>query len=145
MRLALRALLVVGLTAPSAWASDPIADVTGAWWFPDRSGQVEIYPREGRLFGRVLSYRVPDQRDENHPDPKLRGRRLVGIDMIAGFRFARENGRWEGGTIYDPDSGRTYRGLLWVDPDDPETLWARGYLGFTILGRTERFTRVPHE
>lgn len=135
-------LLVSGLMAGSMSASEPAADVTGAWWFPDRSGQVEIYQKEGRLFGRVLRYHVPDQRDENNPDPKLRSRPLVGIDMIADFQFAPENGRWEGGTIYDADSGRTYRGFLWVDPDDTETLWARGYLGFSIFGRTERFTRA---
>ena len=65
--------------------------------------------------------------------------------MIANFRFVGESGRWEGGTIYDPDSGRTYRGLLWLDQGDAGTLWARGFVGLSIFGRTERFTRAPDE
>ena len=140
-RLVLLAFLVVGLFAPAVSASGPYADVMGEWWFPDRSGQVEIYRKEGRLFGRVVSYRDSDQLDENNPDPALRRRRFVGIDMIADFQFSSETERWEDGTIYDADSGRTYRGLLWIDPGDVETLWARGYVGLAIFGRTERFTR----
>ena len=145
MRLLMQVFLVVCLGASSVAASGATAGVTGAWWFPDRSGQVEIYEKDGRLFGRVLSYRVPGQLDENNPDPKLRSRRFVGIDMIANFRFVSESGRWEGGTIYDPDSGRTYRGLLWIDHGDAGTLWARGFVGLSILGRTERFTRGRDE
>ena len=141
MRLVLQAFLVVGLIATAVSASEPTAEVMGVWWFPDGSGQVEIYRKEGRLFGRVVSYRDSGQLDENNPDPTLRRRRFVGIDMIADFQFSNETERWEGGTIYDADSGRTYQGLLWIDPDDAETLWARGYVGLSIFGSTERFTR----
>lgn len=141
MQLVLQALLVIGLITTAVSASEPTAEVMGVWWFPNGSGQVEIYRKEGRLFGRVVSYRDSDQLDENNPDPALRRRRFVGIDMIADFQFSSETERWEGGTIYDADSGRTYRGLLWIDPDDVETLWARGYVGLAIFGRTERFTR----
>ena len=141
MRLVLQALLVVSLIATAVSASEATAEVMGVWWIPDGSGPVEIYRKEGRLFGRVVSYRDSDQLDENNPDPALRRRRFIESDMFADFQFSSETECWEDGTIYDADSGRTYRGLLWIDPDDVETLWARGYVGLAIFGRTERFTR----
>jgi len=70
----------------------------------------------------------------------LRDRPLTGLDLFAGFAYDGD-GRWTGGTIYDPNSGKTYRCIItWVDGN---TLKVRGYIGVPMLGRTETWTRVP--
>ena len=80
----------------------------------------------------------PDK-DENNPDPALRERPLTGLELFTNFSYDGD-GRWSGGTIYDPNSGKTYRCIItWVDAD---TLKVRGYIGVPMLGRTETWTRV---
>jgi len=44
-----------------------------------------------------------------------------------------------GGTIYDPDSGRTYRCKL--ELLGPDRLQVRGFIGFALLGRSQVWTR----
>jgi lathosterol oxidase len=46
--------------------------------------------------------------DRNNPDPSLRSQGLVGLSILKGFH-ATSSGEWNEGTIYDPESGRTYK------------------------------------
>jgi len=46
---------------------------------------------------------------------------------------------WEEGTILDPKSGKVYDCSLSLE--DENTLKVRGYLGFSILGRTQTWRR----
>ncbi len=117
-------------------------DILGRFWLPDHDGQFEIYTTDGLYFGRVVSYDIPGQLDEENAYPALRTRPFVGIDMFASFRFDPDAGHWIDGTIYDPESGKTYDCLMWLDPDQPTLLHARGFIGFSIFGRNERFDRV---
>ena len=70
----------------------------------------------------------------------MRERLLTGLELFRGFSYDGD-GRWTGGTIYDPNSGKTYRCIItWLDKD---TLKVRGYIGVPMLGRTETWSRVP--
>jgi len=141
------ALLVAWLVAPHlAHAGDPI----GLWWAEGGAAQVEIARCGDALCGRVAWLRSPlDEdgclvRDAENPDPALRGRALVGIDLLQELRPSAENpNEWTGGEIYDPTSGRVYRAVLRMD--GPDHLRLRGYLGFELLGRTTTWIRVGRE
>ena len=50
-----------------------------------------------------------------------------------------EPGKLEGGRIYDPTSGKTYKGSVTVSGD---LLKLRGYVGISAFGRSETWTRV---
>ena len=76
--------------------------------------------------------------DDKNPDPELRSRELIGLELFTGFRFDGDD-RWVDGTIYDPNSGKTYRCIITIR--DRNTLRVRGYIGFSLLGRTETWTR----
>ncbi len=133
--------LVLPALAPAVgWAGE--SDVLGRYWLPDRDGQFEIYRQGGRFFGRVVAYDVEGQLDEKNPEPALRSRPFVGIDMFQSFRFEPDSGRWVDGSIYDASSGTTYDAYLWFEEDRPDVLLGRGFVGFSLLGRTERFERV---
>ena len=60
------------------------------------------------------------------------------LNLFSGFEYAGD-GRWKGGTIYDPNSGKTYRCVVTLV--DANTLEVRGYVGVPLLGRTETWTR----
>ncbi|NCF74705.1 MAG: DUF2147 domain-containing protein [Gammaproteobacteria bacterium] len=127
----------------STAAAGPQSDaLLGRFWLPEKDGQLEIYRQGDSYSGRVVAYDVAGQLDEKNPEPELRSRPIVGLDLLSGFRFDEKSDRWEGGTIYDAKSGKTYQCRLWFDEDDFGVLWARGYIGISILGRTEQFIRV---
>ena len=72
----------------------------------------------------------------------MRDREVVGIVFLKDFTF---NGKdeWEGGRVYSPDNGKTYKGKLWME--DANTLKMRGFIGVSLIGRTETFYRVEEE
>jgi uncharacterized protein (DUF2147 family) len=51
---------------------------------------------------------------------------------------------WEGGSVLDPKNGKTYRCKLTLSPDG-QSLTVRGYLGISLLGRSQTWKRVPPE
>ena len=124
--------------------ADDMPPIEGTWLSGDGDGWIEITRTGDGLSGIVKgSPNADDERpdtDEKNPDPALRGRPLTGLELFHNFAYDGD-GRWSGGTIYDPNSGKTYRCIItWVDD---ATLKVRGYIGVPMLGRTETWTRVP--
>lgn len=142
MRLLLLALLAL-LSAtfrPVTWpAAPPAADaILGRWMTADKAGIIQIYAQQGVYAGKIVGPEPP-RPDVNNPDPALRKRPLLGVVMLQNFRYD-GNGAWEDGTIYDPNNGKTYSCTLKLR--DANTLEVRGYVGISLLGRTEVWTRL---
>jgi uncharacterized protein (DUF2147 family) len=145
------AALVPATAAPAgtAAASQPAGEdgtaVAGLWLTEGGKGRVEIYPapeRPGFFEGRIVSGKDgPDApRDTRNPDPELRDRPVKGIVFMTGFRHVGA-GHYENGRIYDPQSGNTYRGKLRLE--SPDRLVLRGYLGISLFGASQTWTRLP--
>ena len=114
--------------------------VEGNWLTDDQKGVVQVAPCGAQMCGRIV--RVLDKgpgvpaMDVNNPDPKLRGRPIVGLTTLWGFR--RDGAAWKGGRAYDPKSGRSYRATLGLNPDG--SLKVTGCVLFICEAR--RWTRV---
>ena len=138
-------LTVVGLSLPARSAA---ASPVGLWYAEGGAAQVAIEPCGNALCGRVVWLRSPldedgcDLRDRHNPDPTLRSRRVMGLEVLQGLT-PRPNGTWASGSIYDPATGNTYTCHLALDGDD--RLHLRGYVGIPLLGRTTTWTRVGAE
>lgn len=122
-------------------------DIVGVWITGDKSGTIEIYKTpNGRYSGRILGdgQGVADTTDldKNNPNPALRARKLVGLDILSGFVYEGDND-WSGGAIYDPNNGKTYKCLLALEDDgkDKNKLRVRGFIGVSLFGRTDVWTR----
>ena len=76
--------------------------------------------------------------DVRNPNRGLRERPLCGLRIGAGF-IERDARHADGGHIYDPRNGRTYRGSMTLDGN---LLRLRGYVGLRLFGRTETWMRV---
>jgi uncharacterized protein (DUF2147 family) len=87
-----------------------------------------------------LSPNPPQTLDVHNPDPALRSRPALCLQVGSGFHQT-DPDRLGAGHLYDPISGHTYRG--YITPTDPDTLKLRGYVLFTLFGRTEIWHRVP--
>lgn len=100
-------------------------DIFGTWVTGDGDGNVEIYESNGKVYGKVVWLaKGPDTRDTHNPDASLKNRKLVGVNLLSGL--TKKDKKWEGGKVYDPKSGKTYKCSIWLDGKD---LKVRGYLG----------------
>lgn len=79
--------------------------------------------------------------DRENPDAELKKRSIIGLQLVEGFTYAGKN-KWTGGTIYDPNNGKTYSCKIKLKGDE---LKVRGYIGVSLIGRTTRWTRVAEE
>jgi len=107
-----------------------------------KKSTVEIYKYEGKLYGKVI-YLYPRKGRPEHPvcdkcTDDRKGKPIVGMQIIRGLKWDGEE--WEGGTICDPEIGKVYRTKIWVDPNNPNKLQVRGYLG--PFFRTQTWLRV---
>jgi len=130
----------VPLGAANAPAADTaLARVGGNWLTEPRDGIIQVsVAADGSLEGRIVGGNQPGRKDERNPDPARRGLVLRGQVILHDMKYEGA-GRWSGGTIYDPDRGSTYRCQLELLASGE--LKVRGYIGFSLLGRTQRWTR----
>ncbi|MFP4313890.1 MAG: DUF2147 domain-containing protein [Alphaproteobacteria bacterium] len=82
------------------------------------------------------------QRDSKNPDASKSDKPMCGLPILWGFEQDSET-KWEDGTIYKADEGKTYSSKL--ELLDENTLKVRGYVGFSFLGETQQWTRVSEE
>ena len=153
--LAVLLLALAPLIGSAAFAADPDA-IVGRWHTEDQDGNrdsiVEITRSGESYVGRVvwLKYDVYPENDprgwagrpvvdRENPDPALRARSVLGVEVLTGLRFDGEG--WSGGAIYTPRKGETYKARAWLE--GAETLKIRGYFGTPWLGRTVTWRRAP--
>jgi uncharacterized protein (DUF2147 family) len=103
-------------------------------------GKVETYLQEGKLFGRVTEVRPgrtpKDVCDKCTGDNK--NQQILGMVMMRNFHS--EGDDWVDGTVVDPENGKEYKGKVWAVGKD--TLKMRGFIGISLLGRTESWVRI---
>ena len=138
-----RILLALALFAAPfglAQAQNPAAKdqgVLGNWREPGGS-VIRIGPCGGFICATLAVVKPPASYDGNNPDPALRTRKLCGLAIGYGFHLT-DPAHADGGQLYDPKTGKTYRGDMTSQGD---TLKLRGYVGIRAFGRTEVWTRV---
>ncbi len=121
-------------------ASDSIE---GLWITADGDGLVEFRFLDEHLSGVIVGsasdpeHTQPARYDDLNPDPSLRERPLLGLAIVKNL-LSSGNNKWKG-KVYDPNSGKTYQCTLTLV--DANTLKLRGYIGFSLLGQTEIWTR----
>ena len=107
MRAALALSLALSLAAAPAFAADP---VEGEWLTQAGTAKVRIASCAGkaeRMCGTVVWLKNAGAKDTKNPDPGLRDRPILGVNLIRDFKQSGP-GKWAGGRIYDPESGKTY-------------------------------------
>ena len=142
MKKHLLALVVLMLLGTCAWAQklSPI----GTWTNEDGKARFEIYKCGDKLCGKIVTLKEPLRNgkpkvDENNPDKSMRDRPLVGLDFMKDFKYIGGN-KWDDGTIYDPESGKTYSCYMKMTGKDK--MEVKGYIGISLIGRTQNWTRI---
>lgn len=139
VRLAFISVLLGGYALPVPAADAAMTRIGGNWLTEPRDGIIQLsVDAQGNLQGRIVGGNHPGLRDEHNPDATLRSRELRGQIILKDMKYD-GNGRWSGGTIYKPDNGKTYKCKVELRGDD--TLGVRGFIGFSLLGVTQTWTR----
>ncbi|WP_373514808.1 DUF2147 domain-containing protein [Persicitalea sp.] len=139
-------LLLLLITSSSFIPADNPDAVIGTWLTGSKKGRVQIYKQGNAYFGKIVWLQEPNdpktgnpKTDISNPNPKKRDQPLLGLVNLRDFRYDGDN-VWDEGKIYDPENGKEYSCKMTLRDDN--TLDVRGYVGFSLLGRTDTWQRV---
>lgn len=143
-KLLLFVLLVIFASTVFAQSAD---DITGIWWNDIKSSKIKVEKKEGKYIGTIV-YIIPEKyvngepgKDDKNPDPKLRGRSNLNLQILSGLAYNATDKEWTNGTIYDPKVGKTYDCYVWLEGKD--ILQLKGFVaGIRMLGRKSTWTRT---
>src|SRR5512145_2684611 len=136
-------LLISGVLFMSSFVFSQADKIVGIWVPAKGTSQVRIFKAtNGKYYGKVEWLETEkDKLDVNNPDPAQQNKKILGLMILKDFSYNAEKKRWEGGTVYDPDNGKTYDCFMWFDGDDNK-MTLKGYvLGMKFVGRAEDWTR----
>lgn len=124
---------LMGQSAVGTWKT--VDDKTGE----DKS-YIQIYEKDGELYGKVTKLLIK----KNDAVCKAckgskKNKPIVGMEILEGVEKDGKN-KWDDGKILDPETGKEYDVSLELVNKDK--LKVRGYVGFSMLGRTQYWQRV---
>jgi uncharacterized protein (DUF2147 family) len=140
----LTALAAIILLSNNIIAQTKADDIAGIWLTNgDEPAKIQIYKSGDKFYGKIIWLKNPNDNgvpktDKNNPDKTRRTNPIVGLAMLSGFKFNNDDA-WKGGVIYDPQNGKTYS--CNISLKDKNSLKVRGYIGISLLGRTEVWSR----
>jgi uncharacterized protein (DUF2147 family) len=149
MKASMYSLLMLAL----AFAQTPIAAAAGAdatspigLWktVDDKTGMpralVRIYVQEGKYFGRIEQSFTPgaETRVCSVCSDERKNQPILGLLIIRNVTL--RDGEFAGGDILDPDTGSVYRCKFHLD-NGGTVLIVRGYIGISLLGRSQTWQR----
>jgi uncharacterized protein (DUF2147 family) len=105
---------------------------------------VRVVENAGVLSGRIeRTFRTDvkaDAKCELCKDDR-KDQPIIGLEIIRGLGKAPGKELWEGGTVVDPDNGTVYK-LKMTPIDGGKKLEVRGFVGFSLFGRTQTWIRA---
>jgi uncharacterized protein (DUF2147 family) len=118
--------------------------IIGKWLNATGEAHIQIYPNGGKYFGKIAWMKTPNdpdgkpRLDKNNPENGLMKNPILGLVILKDFVY--NDHLWQGGSIYDPKTGKTYSCKISLQGSDKMNV--RGFVGFSMLGRTESWTRI---
>tara|TARA_R110002111_G_scaffold249818_1_gene313903 strand:- start:841 stop:1314 length:474 start_codon:yes stop_codon:yes gene_type:complete len=118
----------------------------GIWEPSHGKAKVKVEKIGEKYYGKIVWLREPidpetkaAKLDKNNPDEKMQNKPLRGYRILKDFQYTDKN-EWTEGTIYDPENGNTYSCIIKMT--DENTLDIRGFIGVSVLGRTDIWKRL---
>lgn len=101
---------------------------------------IEVYKKNGKAFAKVIEVKDPERQDAvcELCEGKNKGKKILGLDILTGLE--KDGNEWSGGTILDPRNGKVYK--CYIALEKPNKLKLRGYIGFSMFGKTAYWERA---
>lgn len=126
--------MIITINLSAQIGADPINAI---WKTAAKDAEISIYKEGEYYFGKITWMKEPGK-DTKNPKAELRSRDLMGAVILSNFVFNGKD-KWEDGRIYDPSGGKTYSCTMKLKNNN--ILEIRGYIGISLLGRTEKWTK----
>lgn len=111
--------------------------LAGQYYTEGKTGKVVIEKVGDKFNGTLVWTATEGLKDTKNPIASERGKLVAGKVILKDFVYSGKN-VWEKGTIYDPESGKTYSCKITLMPDG--SLKVRGFVGIAAIGRTSVWT-----
>jgi uncharacterized protein (DUF2147 family) len=119
--------------------------ICGKWLAAEKNLIVEVYKSGGMFKGKIVWFAdepgepMAGWTDKHNPDPKLRDRKILGLDVLRDLKYDAGDNSWEDGLIYDAKHGKEWNAAVYIDKNG--VMKVKGYWHLKIFGRTMVFTR----
>jgi len=141
------AVILVMFTALRAAAAE--LTPVGLWQSIDEktgevSGEIRIVEKDGLLSGKIekeFGAKAKPGRVCVACRDDRKDQTIIGLEVIRGVKKSEKSLTWEAGTILDPDDGTVYK-LKLIPIEQGKKLQVRGFVGFSLLGRTQTWNRI---
>jgi len=141
MSIGLLTVMLLGVASAVIAQADPIE---GVWYNDKKDAKIRIYKNsDGKFYGQIIWLKEPLKEgkaklDEKNPKSELQSQPIVGKIILKGCE--KDGDSYDDGTIYDPENGKTYDCTLKLKSRNLLSL--RGYVGFSLFGRTTQWMRT---
>lgn len=119
--------------------------IVGKWkTIDDSTGKeksiINIYEKDGKYYGQVKKLLNPSKANPtcDKCEGEDKGKPIEGLVIIKGL--TKKGEEYTGGRITDPESGKQYK--CTVKPNGKDKLDVRGYVGLSLLGRTQTWVKA---
>ncbi|NVK51529.1 MAG: DUF2147 domain-containing protein [Flavobacteriaceae bacterium] len=104
---------------------------------------IEIYFEKGKYYGKIIQLLNPEKKGAicEKCTGKNKNKSIKGLVIINGLK--KNGNEWSGGKVLDPKNGKEYK--CFITFKDKNTLKLRGYIGFSVFGRTTYWYRVDNQ
>ena len=106
----------------------------------EKESIIEVYKKDGKAYAKIVDILNPERKTAkcDQCNGVLKDKPILGMNILTGLKKKKDE--WSGGKILDPKNGKEYK--CYIKLLDKNTLKIRGYIGFSLLGRTEVWNRV---
>ena len=139
-RSAIAAVMLGGLLSTSL-AADP----SGTWLTEDGAATVRIASCGAELCGTIVALKEPNdpatgrpKTDKHNPDPAMRNRPVIGIQIVFGMKPSGTPDKWNG-QVYNAEDGKTYSGSITMQ--GPRSLRLDGCVLGGLICKGQTWTR----
>ncbi len=138
------ALLFSPLMAFVSHAQNTAEAILGTWITTAGNCKIEVYKQSEEFKAKIVWLKADengrsDYKDEKNPDHSLRGRNLIGTDVVDGLHYDSDEDKYVDGVIYDARNGKKWDSVVWLTSDN--LLKIKGYWVFKFLCETSTFKR----
>jgi len=118
--------------------------ILGTWVTAAGNCKIEVYKQKDEFKAKIVWLKedkngMSDYMDIKNPDPALRTRKLLGMDVVHGLHYDPDENEYVDGVIYDARNGKKWDSVAWLTDDS--LLKVKGYWVFKFLSQTNTFKR----
>lgn len=132
---------------PGGTPTTTVKDITGYWLTANKASIIQFYKTGDVYNGKIVWLRQPNDKsgkpvtDINNPDKSKRKNQVVGSQMVYNLKYNPKTKMYEGGKVYQPQTGRTFDCKAKVTGNG-NVLEITGIAGFSMISKTLTWSRT---